>query len=250
MIRPTVEDLLRLSDSTVRSASALGVKSAATLATATKALRDTRASAATAEAAIPATAEALRAAEAAWTADQTPAKWSSVEAARAARDQAELRHKALRDASERAAAALPSVLASVLSDERTAHGADYHRETVPALVEYLEASAALEAAGRRLGEIATAAHARGSDIYARLRASGGLAAEDGMPFDLRSNTVPWLLGGAAISKAFTPRVSASPVTPFDRLASDPRDGSNIERAAVTAASERFNGARAASPEAA
>ena len=250
MTPPSIEDILRLSDSTARTASALGVKSAAALAAAATALREHRTSAAAASAVLPLTAEALRAAEAEWSADQTPAKWSAVEAARASRDQADLRHKALREASERAAAALPVMLASVLSDERTAHAADYQREAVPVLVEYLEAATALEAVGRRLGGIATTARERGADIYQRLRATGAPSVSDGIPFDLRANTAPWALGGAAISKAFTPRVNPDPATPFDRLASDPRDGSNIERAAVASAVDRFNGTRSTSSEAA
>ena len=189
---------------------------------------------------IPAATAAVADAQAAWVAEQSPARWRTVEQAKLRADAARGQLVALEAGAARALEAIGPALVAALTAERAAFAASFEKTAGAQLVEYARHARTLERAYGDLSRTVADAHEHSEDLLVRLRAAGMVDPHQGIaPLDVRVKLTAHDLAGTMLAETDLAGwrrgdcLHAS--SPMDHLAGKPSKGGHLERRAIDAA---------------
>lgn len=189
---------------------------------------------------IPAADAAVTDAQAAWLADQSPARWRAVEQSKLRADAARGQLVALETGAARAFQAIGPALVAALTAERAAFAASFEKTAGAQLVEYAHHARAIERAFGDLSRTVADARDHSEDLLVRLRAAGMVAEDQGTaPPDMRLKLTAHDLAGTMLAETDLAGWRRSDClhasSPMDHLAGKPSKGGHIERRAIDAA---------------
>ncbi len=189
---------------------------------------------------IPAATAAVADAQAAWVAEQSPARWRTVEQAKLRADAARGQLVALEAGAARALEALGPALVAALTAERAALAASFEKTAGAQLVEYARHARAIERAAQDLALTVADARDHSEDLLVRLRVAGVVAADQGTPPpDMRVKLSAHDLAGTMLAETDLAGwrrgdcLHAS--SPMDHLAGKRSKGGPLDRRAIDAA---------------